>query len=242
MHNFFVNNEQFIDNHVIIDGDDYKHIVNVLRMSNNNRIQICNKETKKSYIASIDNIENERVLCKVLDEIPSVESDKRITLFQGIPKSDKMEYIIQKTTELGVSEIVPVEMKYCVARINNPEKKLQRWSKISESAAKQSKRNIIPIIKNKISFKELEELVKKYDLVLVAYEKEGDTSIKDILTRNSKAKSIAIIVGPEGGIDAEEISALVSQGVNCVSLGKRILRTETAPIAMLSMIMYEYEL
>ena len=242
MYNFFVNNNNFIEDKVIIDGDDYKHIVNVLRMSKDQTIQVCNKETGKSYSAFIYNIENDKVVCKIIDEINSTESNKNIALFQGIPKSDKMEYIIQKSTELGVSKIIPVEMKYCIAKINNFEKKLQRWNKISEAAAKQSKRNRIPRIENSISFKELCELVVSYDLVLVAYEKEENVSIKKVLTHNREAERIAIIVGPEGGFDESEIDSLISKGVNCVTLGKRILRTETAPIAMLSMIMYEFEL
>ena len=152
-----------------------------------------------------------------------------------------MELIIQKNVEIGINKIYPVEMKFCIGKIKD-NKKITRWQTIAEAAAKQSKRNIIPTIENPISFKEMTEVLKEYDLALVAYENEEKTNIKEVLQQNPDAKKLAIIIGPEGGISKEEVENLVSNGAKEVSLGKRILRTETASISMLSMIMYQYDL
>ena len=153
-----------------------------------------------------------------------------------------MEYIIQKCVELGVHKIVPVNMKYCIAKIKDEDKKNVRWNKISEVAAKQCKRNLIPKIEKSISFNQLLSEVKKYDLAIVAYENEDNVTIKDVLVKSKKPKNIAVIIGPEGGLSIDEIEDLSKSGSKIVSLGNRILRTETAPIAVLSMINYEYEL
>ena len=162
-------------------------------------------------------------------------------LYQGLPKIDKMEYIIQKSVELGVNEIIPVNMKYCIAKINNEDKKITRWNKISEVAAKQSKRNIIPKVSKPINVNELYNKIKAYDLAIVAYENEDRKTIKEIFESKKNVKNIAVVIGPEGGISKEEIEKLQHAGAEIVSLGNRILRTETAPIAVLSMIIYEYE-
>ena len=148
--------------------------------------------------------------------------------------------ILQKAVELGANSIIPVNMKYCIAKIKDEEKKNARWQKIAESAAKQSKRDIIPVIEKAKNIKEICDRIKEYDLVLVAYENEENITIKDILKSNSN-KSIAVVIGPEGGISEEEILKLKDNGAKIVSLGKRILRTETASLAVLSMIMYEYD-
>ena len=133
-------------------------------------------------------------------------------------------------------------MKYCVAKLNNPDKKVQRWQGISEASAKQCKRNVIPKIESPINIKELVEEIKKYDLVIVAYENETKQTLKNILKNHKNINNLAIIIGPEGGISEDEIDLLCKNEVESVSLGKRILRTETTAIAMLGMIMYEYEL
>lgn len=242
MYNFFIDEKDFIENKAIIVGKDYNHIKNVLRMQVSEIMQICNKQTGESFSAKIESIEKDRIICDILNKITSSEPKTKVTIYQGIPKSDKMEYIIQKSVELGAFNIVPVEMKYCVAKINNPEKKLKRWQDISEAAAKQSKRTIIPKIENPINIKQLCEKMKSFDLCLLAYENEKGITIKHELNNNININSIAVIVGPEGGFDYSEVEMLQKNGAKCVSLGKRILRTETAPIAMLSMIMYEYEL
>ena len=242
MYNFFVNSNDINDNFAKISGEDYNHIRNVLRMKIGTKILINDKEKSNSYLAEIQEIGAKEIICKVIEKMASNEMSVNVTLFQGIPKSDKMEYIIQKSVELGVSEIVPTEMKNCVAKINNEENKLTRWNKISETAAKQSKRSIIPKVESKISFDDLLNRIKEFDLVIVAYENEKHTSLKDVLQNCKGVKNIAIIIGPEGGIDTKELKLLEDNGVQVASLGKRILRTETAPIAMLSMILYEYEM
>lgn len=241
MHNFFVNDNQFKDNTAYINGIDYNHIKNVLRMKPGDKFYITNKDLGITYLSQLNSIRQNEIECVILDKVESRESNLKITLYQGIPKSDKMDMIIQKTTELGIYSIVPTEMKYCVAKLNNEDKKIKRWQLIAEAAAKQSKRNIIPIIQNKINFSELEQEVKKYDLAILAYENETHTNLKQLLQQNKNVKSIAIIIGPEGGLSADEVSKLGKCNVQSASLGKRILRTETASIAMLSMIMYEYE-
>ena len=242
MYNFFVNSNDINDNFAKISGEDYNHIRNVLRMKIGTKILINDKEKSNSYLAEIQEIGAKEIICKVIEKMESNEMSVNVTLFQGIPKSDKMEYIIQKSVELGVSEIVPTEMKNCVAKINNEENKLTRWNKISETAAKQSKRSIIPKVESKISFDDLLNKIKEFDLVIVAYENEKHTSLKDVLQNCKGVKNIAIIIGPEGGIDTKELKLLEDNGVQVASLGKRILRTETAPIVMLSMILYEYEM
>lgn len=242
MYNFFVSNEQFNNDLVKIIGQDAKHISQVLRMKKKEKIFICNKDSNDKYIVEIEEIKKDEVLCKMIKKEESAESNIKVTLFQGLPKSDKMEYIIQKSVELGVYDIVPLEMKNCIVKIKDADKKISRWQAISEAAAKQSKRNVIPKINKIESIKTIKDRLDEYDLVIVAYENERKSTIKEILKENKNISNVAIIVGPEGGIDESEIDILTDLGVKSVSLGKRILRTETAPIVILSMIMYELEL
>jgi 16S rRNA (uracil1498-N3)-methyltransferase len=207
---------------------------------NDELIVSCN-ETGNSFLCKISEIGDNKIICEIIEKRESTEPAVEVTLFQGIPKSYKMELVIQKTVEVGINKIYPVEMKFCIGKIKD-NKKITRWQTIAEAAAKQSKRNIIPTIENPISFKVMAEVIKEYDLTLVAYENEEKTNIKEVLQQNPDAKKIAIIIGPEGGISKEEVESLVSNGTKEVSLGKRILRTETASISMLSMIMYQYDL
>jgi 16S rRNA (uracil1498-N3)-methyltransferase len=241
MYNFFVERDKFYNHTVDIKDENFNHIKNVLRMKIDDELIVSCKETGNSFLCKISEIGDNKIVCKIIEERESTEPKVEVTLFQGIPKSDKMELIIQKTVEVGINKIYPVEMKFCIGKIKD-NKKITRWQTISEAAAKQSKRNIIPTIENPISFKEMAEVLKEYDLALVAYENEEKTNIKEVLQQNPDAKKIAIIIGPEGGISKEEVESLVSNGTKEVSLGKRILRTETASISMLSMIMYQYDL
>ncbi len=241
MYNFFVNNNQIDGNTVVIYGQDAKHIGTVLRMKKDERIYVSNKDTGIKYLSKIEEINKEEIVCTILNEVCSTESNIKITLFQGLPKADKMEYIIQKSVELGIYKIVPVEMKNCIFKLKDENKKLQRWQIISETAAKQSKRNLIPKIEKLYTVDSLLEEINKYDLVIIAYENEENISLKHLLKENSEVKNIAIVIGPEGGIDKEEVDKLIYAGAKVASLGKRILRTETASVAMLSMIMYEYD-
>lgn len=242
MYNFFVKNSQ-IDNDIVkIIEQDAKHISSVLRMKKGEEIYICDIDKQKRYVAKIIEINKDEVLVKCIQNIDSAEPDVKITVYQGIPKADKMEYIIQKSVELGAYRIVPVDMKYSIAKVKDPDKKIDRWQSIAEAAAKQSKRCIIPKIEMPRKTLEICNEFDEYDLVMIAYENEEKTTIKQVLNVNKNAKNIAIIIGPEGGLSDDEVKQFTKVGAKEVSLGKQILRTETAPIAMISMIMYEYEM
>lgn len=243
MHKFFVE-DNFINNEeVIINNEDYNHIVNVLRMKKYDKILVTNKKTQKTYNCEIKEINIDKVVCNIIsEENKNIEMNVEVDIFQGLPKADKMEYIIQKCVEIGIHKIVPVNMKYCIAKIKDEEKKNIRWNKISEVASKQSKRNIIPKVEKSINMSKLCSEIKNYDLAIVAYENEDNITIKNILKSENKPKKIAVVIGPEGGISKEEVAELTKAGAKKVSLGNRILRTETAPIVALSMIAYEYDL
>ncbi len=242
MHNFFIDSNQIENDKAHIIGQDAKHISQVLKMRKDEKIFICNKQNSDRYLAKIDKVEKDEIICSLIESADNTEPNIKITLFQGLPKSDKMEFIIQKAVELGVSEITPLEMKNCIAKIKDEDKKISRWQAIAESAAKQSKRCIIPKINKVEKIKEIKDKVKDYDLVVIAYENEKNISLKDILKNNKTVSKIAIIIGPEGGFDKQEAKELEEAGAKEVSLGKTILRTETASISMISMILYEFEL
>lgn len=246
MSKFFVKPEQIKNDNIIIDGDDVNHILNVLRMKKDDEIQVCNQVTGENYKARIVQYSKNEIECKIEEKIgKSTESNVHITLFQGIPKFEKMELIIQKNTEVGVNNIVPVIMERTVVKLDEKvaSKKLDRWQKIAEIAAKQSMRDIIPNVKSIIKTKEID--VDRYDVVLVAYENEEHNMLKAELkkleSQNKQEYNIAIVIGPEGGISEKEIELLNEKNVKFVSLGKRILRTETAGLVMAGNILYELE-
>lgn len=246
MSKFFVKPEQIKNDNIIIDGDDVNHILNVLRMKKDDEIQVCNQVTGENYKARIMQYSKNEIECKIEEKIgKSTESNVHITLFQGIPKFEKMEFIIQKNTEVGVNNIVPVIMERTVVKLDEKvaSKKLDRWQKIAEIAAKQSMRDIIPNVKSIIKTKEID--VDMYDVVLVAYENEEHNMLKAELkkleSQNKQEYNIAIVIGPEGGISEKEIELLDEKNVKFVSLGKRILRTETAGLVMAGNILYELE-
>ena len=246
MQKFFVETKQIKNEKITIIGEDVKHITSVLRMKVGEVIQIGNKETSENYIAKIAQIGEENVITNIIKKVEETsESNVQIDLYQGLPKADKMELIIQKTTEIGVSKIIPVEMTRCVVKLEEKEakKKTERWQKIALSAAEQSKRDKIPTIENKINLKQIIEKIKEYDCFLVAYEEEHQITLKQALQRLNKKQyyKIGILVGPEGGIDTKEIALLKENGATIVTLGRRILRCETAPITMVSNILYELE-
>lgn len=248
MPKFFVKSNQINDDKVIIIGEDVNHIKNVLRLNIDDDIQICNLETAENYICGITKVNNETVECNIFKKIDSeAESNMHINVFQGIPKSDKMELIIQKSVELGAAEITPVEMKRCVVKMDNKTKikKISRWQKISEVAAKQCGRDRVPKINEITNIKNICNLIKEYDIVLLAYENEEENTLKnELLILKDKANRklrIGIIIGPEGGLDREEVESLKENGAKVITLGKRILRTETVALNVLSIIMYELE-
>lgn len=246
MSKFFVKDNQINNNSINIVGEDVNHISNVLRMKKEDELQVCNQETGENYITKITSFSKEKIECEIVKKIDkTVESNVNITLFQGIPKFDKMELIIQKNTEVGVKKIVPVLMERTVVKLDEKtiNKKIERWQKISEVAAKQSMRDIIPEVENVIKLKDIEK--QNYDIILVAYENEDKNTLKSELIelKNKKMNkyNVAIVIGPEGGIAEKEIEILKNMGAVFVSLGKRILRTETAGIVMSGNIIYELE-
>lgn len=264
MSKFFVNSEQICNKEIEIIGGDVNHIKNVLRAKVDEVINICNSDSCQDYKCKIISINKDCVKCEIIEEMENnVESNVFVSIFQGLPKSDKMELIIQKSVELGVYDITPVEMKRCIVKFNNKdkEKKISRWQKISEVAAKQCGRNIIPKINNVINVKNICNLCNKYDIVIVAYEQEKNNTLKDELVKLKKIKGkvpsqnlkklddneiflkeikIAVVIGPEGGFEESEIEILKKAGMKIVTLGKRILRTETVALNMISSIMYEF--
>lgn len=249
MPKFFVKEEQIKENEIIIIGQDVNHIKKVLRAKIGDELQVCNSQNGENYLCEIQDLENENIICKIKEKIKKqVESNVKVTIFQGLPKADKMEYIIQKSVELGVYDITPVEMKRCVVKLNEKDKnkKTERWQKISEVAAKQCGRDIIPQINNIINIKNICNLIEKYDIVLVAYENEEQntlrTQIEELKKQNNKSKiKIGIIIGPEGGLEESDVEMLRENGAKIITLGKRILRTETVALNVLSIIMYELE-
>jgi len=246
MYKFFVKQEQINDKEINVIGEDVNHIKNVLRLNLEEKICICIKESSKNFICEIVNIDNNEIKCTILEEIlDTTESNTYIHIFQGLPKADKFELIIEKCTEIGVKEITPVVMKRTIVKLDEKDKikKLNRWQKIAEVAAKQSKRDCILQVNNIINFQNIFEKIKDYDILLVAYENEEKNTLKNVLNniRNKENLNIAVIIGPEGGIDENEIEISKNNNVIPVTLGKRILRTETAPLVISSNILYELE-
>lgn len=254
MPKFFVKNEQIKENEITINGEDVNHIKKVLRAKIGDELQICNSQNGENFLCDIQSLDNENINCIIKQKLEMLtESNIKVTIFQGLPKADKMEYIIQKSVELGVTDITPVEMKRCVVKFDEKDKvkKQARWQKISEVAAKQCGRDIIPEINSLINIKNLCNLIEKYDIVLVAYENEKETTLKEQLlkiktdTINNKKQDeqvkIGIVIGPEGGLEPQDVELLKQNGAKVITLGKRILRTETVALNVLSIIMYELE-
>ena len=242
MPKFFVTQDKISDNQIIIDSEDVTHISRVLRLEKGDNVTVCDGQGT-DYDAQIDTIEPKKILLNIVSRQKSeTEPNIKVTLFQALPKASKMEYIIQKTTELGISEIVPVKLSRCVVKIDNKKdekKKIDRWQKIAESAAKQSGRGIVPTVSEFMTINEVIEKSKEFDLFFVPYECEEQKTLKEILTSKSDVKSVGFVIGPEGGFDLSETEKLHSSGIDTVTLGKRILRTETAGEAVLAMTMYE---
>ena len=240
MPKFFVSPEKVSGNQIIIDTDDVLHIKRVLRLTTGDEITVSDS-TGTDYTAKISTIEDKCVICDKTGSVKNnTEPNISVTLFQALPKASKMEFIIQKTTELGIVKIVPCTLSRCVVKLDGKDsvKKVERWQKIVDEAAKQSGRGVIPQILPVMSFKAAVDEMKKADLCFVPYESAEDIKLRTVL--NSKqAKEISFMIGPEGGFAPEEAEYLEAAGIPLVTLGKRILRTETAGMAVLSMIMYD---
>lgn len=248
MPKFFIKAENVQDNKIEIIGEDVNHIKNVLRKNIKDKIEICNSESGQNYLCEITQIEKEKILCEIIEEKSgNAEPKTHVHIFQGLPKSDKMELIIQKAVELGVAEITPTNMSRCIVKLDGKEqkKKIDRWQKIAEVAAKQSGRDIIPIINEISNINQIAKQCEEYDIIMIAYENEKENKLKNEIEKlkelNKQNLKIAVIIGPEGGIAPEEVEKLKKEDAKIITLGERILRTETVALNVLSIIMYEFE-
>jgi len=244
MHNFFVDEGARSGDRFYITGKDYNHICNVLRMQiDDNFLVSC---AGFSFFCRIDDIDDDSVIAEIMEEnYQNTELPVAFYLFQGLPKGDKLELIIQKSVELGVAGIIPVEMKRCVMKVEEKKKKkkIERWQSIAESAAKQSKRNIIPEVGDILTYKQAMAKIADMDLFLVPYENErGMIATKEALNMIKPGMSVGILVGPEGGFDDKEIELAREAGAHIISLGSRILRAETAAVIAVGMGMLHVEM
>lgn len=238
MSRFFIPKENIKEDKIYITGDDVAHITRVLRLGIDDEI-ICCDGMGNDYTVKISEISKKEIECSIISKSKAeTEPNISVTLIQGIPKASKMDYIIQKTTELGISNIYPCSLARCVSKVEG-DKKTQRWQKIAQEASKQSGRGVVPTVHDPISLKDAVDILKGSDISFVPYECEEESYLKPVLTSKVDVKSVAFLIGPEGGFDKSEIQLLAENGIDVVTLGKRILRTETAGEAVLSMIMYE---
>lgn len=246
MQRFFVEPHQIDEesHQIHITGSDVNHISNVLRMKTGEELWISDG-SKYEYRCTIESFEPDEVLLHIVySQEPEYELPCRIYLFQGLPKADKMELIIQKAVELGAYEIIPVETKRCVVKLDGRKsaKKTARWQQIAESAAKQSKRMLIPNVHEVLTFREALKYAESMDVRLVPYElARGMQETKEILAGIEPGQSVGIFIGPEGGFEEKEIEAAIEGGAKPITLGRRILRTETAGLAILSVLMFQLE-
>ena len=244
MYNFFI--DDINDNlpEYRITGSDFNHIKNVLRFKKSDKLLVS--VLGKSHLCEIKEFTDSEVICNVIaHNYCDMELPINLALFQGLPKGDKLELIIQKTVELGINEIYPVEMKRSVVKIEEKKKKskTERWQAIAEAGAKQSKRNVIPKIHEPVSYKNALTVLSGYDLIIVPYEnKYGMQSTLNLLKKIKKGDKVAIVIGPEGGFEDTEIEDVLKIGGETCSLGNRILRTETASITAVSMCMLYSEI
>ncbi len=244
MFNFFADKNCRHGEYYYISGSDFNHIKNVLRMKKGDTFLVS--DNGESHLCEIESFEGETAVAKIIEEkYQNTELPVKIYLFQGLPKGDKMELIIQKCVELGVFAIIPTEMSRCVVKLEDKKKKskVERWQSISESAAKQSKRNIIPEIMNVMSYKEALAFAEKLDMLIVPYESEsGMKGTKETLYKIRNGQNVGIFIGSEGGFDDKEITLAKEKGAEIISLGKRILRTETAAITSVALCMLHIEM
>ncbi len=244
MQHFFVIPEQVGETEIYVTGQDVNHMKNVLRMKIGEQVEISDGNNKK-YLCEVSAYEEEQAVLRILEiREADTELKSRLYLFQGLPKNDKMELIVQKAVELGAYEVIPVSMKRCVVKLDAKKaaKKVERWNSISESAAKQAGRSIIPKVSDIVSYREALERAEQLDVVLVPYElEEGMAETKKLLHQIQPGQSVGIFIGPEGGFEREEVEQAIEAGAHPVTLGRRILRTETAGFTMLSILMFELE-
>ena len=248
MYHFFVDKEQIdeVDKTLMIEGDDYNHIVNVLRMKTGEEISVSTRDGDgKEYRYGIEEIADGSVICKLrFVKEDDIELPSKIYLFQGLPKADKMELIVQKAVELGVYEIIPVSMKRCIVKLDEKKakSKVARWQGIAEAAAKQSKRSIIPQIHTPVTYGEAVQMAASMDVKLVPYElAKGMDETRELISSIKPGQSVAIFIGPEGGFDDAEIDKALAADMKPITMGRRILRTETAGFTILAWLGYMLE-
>ena len=244
MHHFFVTPDQVKEDYIYIEGSDVNHIKNVLRMKLGENLEICDGNNKK-YLCEIEEMNSDFVRAQIKEELGAdTELPSKLYLFQGLPKSDKMELIIQKAVELGAYEIIPVATKRAVVKLDEKKagKKVERWNSIAEGGAKQSGRSFVPAVTNVMSYKEALQYAKTLDVVLIPYElAEGMKETKEVISSIQPGQSVGIFIGPEGGFEIAEVESAIEMGAKAITLGKRILRTETAGLTTLSILMYHLE-
>ena len=245
MHHFFVEPSQIQGNHIFIDGPDVNHIRNVLRMNPGEEVNVTDGSGEKVYRCAIASIGEDKVELNIMwAQEKGMELPSKIYLFQGLPKSDKMELIIQKAVELGVYEIIPMATARAVVKLDQKKAaaKVKRWQAISESAANQSKRLQIPEVKEPVKFSEARKLASDLDVRLIPYElAEGMDGTRRIIQSVKPGQSVAVFIGPEGGFEEAEVELAKEAGFQAITLGRRILRTETAGMTVLSILMYQLE-
>ena len=245
MYHFFVEPSQIQGKRIVITGGDVNHIKNVLRMKIGEEIAVSNGEDGKEYRCGIEAFSEDEVICglRFIKE-DGVELPSKIALFQGLPKADKMELIVQKAVELGVGEIIPVAAGRSIVKLDEKKAKakVSRWQGIAEVAAKQSRRGVIPKISEVMSIKEAAAYADSMDVKLIPYELAEDMAkTKEIISGIRPGESVAVFIGPEGGFEEKEIAAAMERGFLPVTLGKRILRTETAGFTVLAWLMYHLQ-
>lgn len=245
MYQFFVDPAQIQGNKIMITGKDVNHIKNVLRMKKGEEISVSNGVDGKEYRCGIEELLEDSVVCTLrFIKEDALELPSKVYLFQGLPKGDKMELIIQKAVELGVYEVIPVSCKRAVVKLDEKKarSKISRWQGIAEAAAKQSKRGIVPGIKEVMTMKDALSYSQCAKVRIIPYELATDMKrTKELIGGIQPGEDIAIFIGPEGGFEEGEVSMAVESGVVPVTLGKRILRTETAGMTVLSILMYQLE-
>ncbi len=238
MPKFFTEKDNISENSLYITGEDVEHLSRVYRAKEGYELTVCDG-CGTDYNCRIAQIEKSRITADIISSCKSESEPKvKVTLFQGLPKQGKMETVIQKTTELGIVRIVPTITQRSVVKLPDGDtKKQQRWQKVALEAAKQSGRGVIPEVTPVMSFEKAVEMASKMQVKIIPYEEELTTTLHSVL--NSDVKEIGIIVGSEGGFELEEVEYAAKKGIIAVTLGKRILRTETVGPALLPIVLYE---
>lgn len=244
MQHFFVPPSQVGEGGIRVEGPDVNHMKNVLRMRPGEELMVSDGDNRK-YRCAVERYEEGAAYLKILEEeMADTELPSKIYLFQGLPKQEKMEWIVQKSVELGVCQVVPVMVRRCVVKLDEKkaQKKVSRWQQIAESAAKQAGRDYIPKVEQVLPYQEALKMADGLDVLLIPYELERDVEgSKEIIQAIRPGQLVGIFIGPEGGFEKEEVEAAIAAGATPISLGRRILRTETAGLTALSLLMFHLE-